>query len=491
MLKKNFWLVGLFALAALGVILVLIVTRWGAFVSDDSYYYIKPVRDALAGRGFNPSPIFAPGLPLALFPFGWLGLDPLVGVRWLNALLFGVNIVLGGLLVKRMGASNGFVLLAAVWVALAENALEAHAWAMSEALCITFTLLALYLTVAYLQAPRAWLLVTAALAAAGACLARYAAIPVVAAIGLAVLIFHPRPQWTKRLLDAAVFGALSLLPMGVYILRSAFLLGRPLYYNAYTSQPFTLDNAIWYLYNTLSWFVPGRFLRGHELLAGAGVLIGLVGILVAWGLYRRRKAAAPLQLSVGLWLLLLYVLMNYLLLYFARGFSMLAIYNARYLVPPLLVFLLTVAYLLERFWHSNGRLGRTAVALFCIAFSLYYAYRAADYTGRISQTGLGYLNSGWHVSETIPFLEQHPEIPIVATGDVGIYFWTGRLPKVITGFENLDAMRTYICQNDGLLVIMKQMPTEIYSLDQAAVVGNLELAQELNDSTIYRCPVKP
>jgi hypothetical protein len=264
-----------------------------------------------------------------------------------------------------------------------------------------------------------------------------------------------------------------------------------LYYNAYTSQPFTLDNVIWYIYNTLNWFIPGRFLRGHELLAGLGALalLGIVG--TAWWFYRRRTAAAPLQISAGLWLLLLYVLMNYLLLYFARGLSMLAVYNARYLVPPLLVFLLALAYLADRFWQYHASAIRAVVVVFCLGFTLYYAYRAADYTWKTSQTGLGYLNSGWHASETIPYLEQHPNIPLVATGEIGIYFWTGRLPHAILSFGSLVAMRTYICENDGLLVIMKQMPPEIYHLDDAELVGNLELAQEFNDSVIYRCPAVP
>ncbi|MFZ6026559.1 MAG: hypothetical protein ACOYYS_02485 [Chloroflexota bacterium] len=505
MLRKhvNFYL-GLLAIALTGVVLVLLVTRWGAFVSDDSYYYIKPVRDALAGNGFDPSPIFPPGLPLALLPLGWLGLDPLVAVRWLNACLFGVNILLGGVLVKRMGASAGFALLAALWVASAENVLEAHAWAMSEALCLTFTLSALYLALEYGLAPRRWALVAAALAAAAACITRYAALPVVAAIAVALLAFgRGRLAWKRRFLDAGVFTSIALLPMGLYVLRSAAILGRPLYYSAYTNEPFTFDNLTWYLYNTLNWFVPGRFLRGHELWAGLGALVLLTIGSAAWWLFRRRQGVQAQPVSIGLWLLLLYVLMNYLLLFFARGLAGLAAYNARYLVLPLFVFLLAGAYLADLLWRAgrqrepgeNGRWRLAAVrggiGVLLLVFTLYYGYRVADYARQTAETGLGYLNSGWHTSETIPFLERHPETPLVATGDVGIYFWTGRLPKVITAFDGPHALHAYICEEDGFLVIMKQMPTEIYAMDEAIVVGDLALVQEFNDGKIYRCLPAP
>lgn len=491
MSTRKFWFVGLIFCAILGVTLVLAVTRWGPFVSDDSYHYIKPVQDALAGKGFEPSPIFAPALPLMLIPLGWLGTEPLVGIRWLNAFLFGINILLGGWLVKRMGALSGFALLAALWMALAENALEAHAWAMSEALCITCTLLALFLAFEYLESPRWFMLMGSGIMAALACLTRYAALPVVAAILLALISLRLHWKWSFRLGSAAVFAIISLSPMLLYMWRSARLLGRPLYYSAYTSEPFTLDNLTWYIYNTLNWFVPGRLIRGYELLAGLGVLLLLgVGALV-WRFYRRRRPGDQARISSGFWLLLLYVLMNYLMLFFARGLTGLAAYNARYLVPPLLVFLLAMAYLLSWFWQSGERLIRVMVVVLCVGFVLYYGYRVADYTWRTAQTGLGYLNSGWHESETIPYLKQHLDKPMVATGDVGIYFWTGQLPATITAFATPGELKTYLCENDGLLVIMYQMPTEIYHIDEGEWVDDLLLMHIFNDSRVYACSSSP
>jgi hypothetical protein len=401
--------------------------------------------------------------------------------------LFGVNIFVGGLLVKRMGAGSGFALLAAAWFALAENAIDAHAAAMSEALCLSCTLLALLATVIYLDNRRLRWLVASGVLAALACLARYAALPLVAAIALALFALPRGQKLPRRLGDAGLFGLISLIPPALYLLRSALLLGRPFYYPAYTSEPFTLENLTWYLYNTLSWFVPGRLIRDRELLAGAAVVfLVAVGVIVLWVNRRRFPGDRP-DLSVGLWLLLLYALMNYLMLFFARGLAGLAAYNARYLVLPLLALLLALAYLLDRIWQSGGRLARGSVAVIGVIFLAYYGYRAVDFTRSMYETGQGYLNIGWHQSETVPYLKAHAESSLVATGDVGIYFWTGRLPKPITGFESLDAMRAYLCENHGLLVIMKQMPTTIYHMDEADVVQELELEQEFNDGVVYRC----
>ena len=140
-------------LGAAGVLLVLANTRLGAYTSDDTYYYIYPARDFLAGKGFHPSYIFAPLFPFALAGLGLFGLEALDAARWLNALLFGVNIVLVGILARRIGMQFIFALLAAALVLLSDLTVEIHSWAMSEALAFTFMLLSLIFTLAYIFKP--------------------------------------------------------------------------------------------------------------------------------------------------------------------------------------------------------------------------------------------------------------------------------------------------------------------------------------------------
>ncbi|TLN26987.1 prolipoprotein diacylglyceryl transferase, partial [bacterium] len=79
--KRRFPLLLMLGLAAVGVALVLYATRWGAFLSDDSYWYILPAEQALHGQGYHPTRSFAPGLSMMLTLLGGLGLQPLVAVR--------------------------------------------------------------------------------------------------------------------------------------------------------------------------------------------------------------------------------------------------------------------------------------------------------------------------------------------------------------------------------------------------------------------------
>ena len=160
----------LFALAGVGF--VLLSTRFGAFLSDDSYYYIEPARAALQGNGFNPSPFFAPLLPAVLVLLGWLGIEPLMAIRYLGAFLFGLNILLTGIIAKQAGISDFFAGLVALLVLLSDVLLQMHGWAMSEALDQTFILAAAILLFLYLKRPTYLRLALAASAAGLACLTR-------------------------------------------------------------------------------------------------------------------------------------------------------------------------------------------------------------------------------------------------------------------------------------------------------------------------------
>ena len=111
-------------LTVIGIFLVLRSTPEGLGLSDDSIAYIAGARSLLAGHGYreawlvsnNPITHFPPGFSSALALIGLFGLDPLRGVRFLNALLFGFSTTLLGILGWRMTKSlvAGLVLAALV-----------------------------------------------------------------------------------------------------------------------------------------------------------------------------------------------------------------------------------------------------------------------------------------------------------------------------------------------------------------------------------------
>src|SRR5688500_2337906 len=127
-------------LAALGMFLILYATPQGLGLSDDSIAYIAGARSLLNGDGYReawlasngPVTHFPPGFSSLLALIGLSGLDPLRGVRFVNALLFGMNAFLLGLIGWRMTRSQvAGIVLASLFV-LNASLFRVHAVAMSE-----------------------------------------------------------------------------------------------------------------------------------------------------------------------------------------------------------------------------------------------------------------------------------------------------------------------------------------------------------------------
>jgi hypothetical protein len=489
-LSANRTLLALLGLALAGAALVLVITRWGAYLSDDTYYYIYPARDLLAGKGFNPSYIFAPLYPLALAGVSLLGLETLDAARWLNALLLGVNIFLVGRIILRMSVPPVFSLLAAGLILLSDAILEAHGWAMSEALSLSFMLLTMDLILHYIDTGDRRFWWAAAFTAAACVLTRYAALPLIGAAALGLLFFAPYPRFVGRLKNAVLFGVVSTAPIVLYWLRNQMTSGHPVRYERYFFEPLTRSQLDWFLYHWTSLFVPGRLLRERELLAG--VVIGIaVFIVVAalWWIYRSQlRALADQRFAAGLFLLGAVIGLNFLMLYLSRGLTELDVFNPRYLVPPLLAFLMIMAAAAGRLWQVGGRWLRLALVAFLAVFLVYYGYRTVDFTRIMLREGLGYSNAGWHNSETVAYLRAHPELTdLVSTGEMGIYFWTGRKPTVLAAFATPQAVLDYLCQNEAVLLMMDQMPAEMYGLNHDEVVQGLTLVEDFNDSDMLKC----
>src|SRR5215207_305220 len=131
-------------IALIGIVLVIQATPDGLGLSDDSIAYIAGARSMAAGDGYReawlasnqPVTHFPPAFSSVLAFFGFLGVDPLRAARWVNALLFGLNAALLGILGWRMTPSlTAGVVLAALFMTSGEM-FAVHTVAMSEPLFI-------------------------------------------------------------------------------------------------------------------------------------------------------------------------------------------------------------------------------------------------------------------------------------------------------------------------------------------------------------------
>jgi hypothetical protein len=212
-------LTAVIALAA--AVILWIATPWGIGLTPDSIDYINAARALLAGSGLGAMSHFPPLYPVTIASVARLGLEPAEAARWLQVLLFAVNILLVGVLAHRVsGGAGWWACLAALLMAASPTIAGVHASALSEPLFLALVLTALIALGAYACEPRPGSLLIASAATAAAMLTRYAGIALVPVTVTAVLCLG-RAEWRRRLLDAAALAVIAITPIGMWLLRNS------------------------------------------------------------------------------------------------------------------------------------------------------------------------------------------------------------------------------------------------------------------------------
>ena len=285
------------ALAVLGTGLVLLhEVTYGVTLEWDSVTYISVARNLLAGNGFmHPydgapylywPPLFPGLLALAsLFVF-----DPYEVAGLVNAIAFGLTIIVAGQWLRRRIESPGLALWGCLAITLSAPLLQNAAWAISEPVFILFTLLTLVETEIFLTTERRSSLLRSALFTAFACLTRYIGLSIVITVVL-VLLFKSAKPFLEKVRHMATYAFIAVTPLGLWLLRNMLVSGT-LTGHARSHPPFASFPE--YLQQTLdvlaAWAVP--FL--DPVPAGVAITVGLallaLAIRVGMAFYARREA---------------------------------------------------------------------------------------------------------------------------------------------------------------------------------------------------------
>jgi hypothetical protein len=493
LLKKNSRVAAYYILlatsAVLGVVIIAISTRLGAGLSDDSLYYIKPARDFFSTGVLNLNPAFPPLLPVLLSILGLTGLDPLMGIRFLNAILFGASIFLSGLLLYRFTRSFPFSMFGVLLVLTAGQLIDIHSWALSEPLYILLFLLSLFLLDKYWQSERKYWLFAAGVILGLALITRYAGITAAAA-GIIAILLKIKETIRQKFSDLVIFILLVIMPSFLYLARN-FFSGGSIFGERYLNwEPFTRELLSSALYNILTWFVPGRLVSGREILLAGGLsIVFTLTIIILISLGGLKNWKKSFSRSPLLTLLVLFIIFNFIMLFASRGvFGRGDAFNNRYLSPIYLAVLLSLTMALWWSWKRARLIPKFFLGIIMVGLMATSFYRAVDTIRTLSENGSGYASARWHISETIAFINSRPDVEIVSTANTGIYFWTGRLPESIASFADPNDLSAYLRETGGYLVIIDSMPPEMYGHREAELVQGLSLLYRFSEGAVYEHP---
>ena len=504
--------VALLLISAIGVILVLQATPEGAGLSDDSIAYIAGARSMLAGQGYReawlasngPVTHFPPAFPSILTFFGLLGIDPLHAARFVNALLFGLNAALLGILAWRMTPSlTAGPVLAGLFV-LCGDLLQVHAVAMSEPLFIFLSLLSFWMFDLYFERNYHIWLGACATFVGMAYLTRYSGLALLATFVVALFILHK--TWRQRLVTSAMFIAGTLPWVLGWTIRNRLVADNATN-RTFVWHPITADNLRVGLRTVADAFFPVEAWRKAAIKSPIIIetmiflILGAVLIWLAvktWNYLTKRQPLSPDPSSPAREVIS-YTTGLYLFAYLASIISSMLMFDAatkfklRILAPTFVSLLILLVYL--GVWLRNRN--RPLVVVLTLVFMAFSAYKQVNTIRDWSRGGEGYASFKWYDSKAMAFLRTLPaNIHIYTDEPAAVYLYTGRGNYVLPdrydsatalprpGFEEgLEKMREEILEGKAVLAIFSD--GEVTVEDEALFTQGLYLAHKSAGDVIY------
>jgi len=431
-------------LAALAAFLILYATPQGLGLSDDSIAYIAGARSLINGEGYREAWLasngavthFPPGFSSALALIGLSGLDPVRGARFVNALLFGTNTFLLGLLGWRMTRSQVAGIVLSLLFLINASLLRVHAVAMSEPLYIFFSLAAFLAFSQYFQQEKnIWLVLTGCFVALSY-LTRYAGLALLATFVVALIVLHD--TWKKRVASAGGFLAGAAPFLLAWSVRNQLVAdnatNRKLVYHGLTAE-----NVETGLYNFSEFLMPFEPWRRAWMSAPNlfGIVLSIIGLaLLIWLVQKGLKKF--LQPSTERPEILSFTNALYIFGYLASILSSMLFFDAstkfklRILSPVYVALLVLLVYLGYWLWQKRSTIWRALVAVLAV-FILFLSFSDARATvSQLHKGGQGYASFQWYDSEAMDFLSELPEGTRIYTNQPGpVYLYTDRPAYVL------------------------------------------------------------
>lgn len=463
----------LILLAVSGTFLILYATPQGLGLSDDSIAYIAGARSILNGDGYReawlasnqPMAHFPPGFSSVLALVGLSGLDPLRGTRFVNALLFGANTFLLGLIGWRMTKSRIAGLVLAVLFLLNSSIFRVHTTAMSEPLYIFFTLASFLSFSQYFVltakngkeeikpgasgGSNGFLIATAVLTAF-AYLTRYAGLALLATFLVSLFILHD--TWRKRLTSIGIFIA-GFIPFALAWSIRNKLLAETATNRAIVYHPISAENIQLGISNFAAFLMPVDEWRRVMIKTPnfmVVILSAIALVLLVWvadkGLRKLFQPSAEMPEALS------FVNTLYAFGYMASILSSMTWFDAatkfqlRILSPVYVSLLVMLVYFGVWLWNRQAAIWRIAAILLAVCMFSLSMYGMSGALAQLRKGGQGFASFQWFDSEAMDFLRGLPEGTRIYSNQVGpVYLYTGRpgyvLPDLVDPVTGLPRGR--------------------------------------------------
>lgn len=418
-------------LLAAGAALVL-AREWqfGVALHSDSVFYISVARSLLAGEGFmqvvwGPMGVWPPLYPLLLAAASLFFFDPHQVAGPVNAVIFGLIVLLVGHWLRQRLESRWLALWACLATMLSFPLAQAASWAMTEPLFILMATLSLIHLDEFLKDGRRTSLLWAAAFAALTCLTRYIGVALVVASAL-LLLSQPGAALLQKARRIALHSLIALAPVCLWMARNYLLFGHITGKQAGVTYSISLTDFLDYVLHVLaSWLHPEWVSKESPLAAEAA--------LVAFCLALTTVTAHLIIRAPDHWrgfCVFSAFALTYLGTLAATMFGVSWTFlDPRYLTPLCLPILLMSVFAADNLLRRCKAKERTRIMRHTAKFALlaplclWLSYSAALQAGQIRQ-GLvdapehSLTNSKWTRSQAIQYMQKTPADGPIYSNDV-------------------------------------------------------------------------
>ena len=424
--------------AIIASVLMLWVTENGPGVSADSTNYAFTAVNLAMGKGFiignKPVTLFPPGYPLFLsVPTRILNNNVLLAGRWSSALLFGITIVMLGLIVGQMTRFRPTALIMVMLVfLLSAPIIEIYSMLWTEVLFVPLVLAVCWLTIRYSENPKARFLLLAAVMSGYAIITRLVGIALLPPVLFVLLRLSEQPM-KQRIRDSTIFLGISLLPAFFWFLRNIWiaqaLTGRPFYVRFLACDHI---RAILKTFFTYMFPVSTSELFQIVFMLAFFVIIFLMNFFLI-NKYRPRSDINRPRLAC-LWFAVIFFIVYIATVILAKLLWEAGIhFDTRILLPAWLALLIIIFLSFAFFADSFSQPWIWKSCLILMLMSVVLNARPAIFVSKdIHQKGRGYTSTAWQHSEIISFLPHLSDTKLIYTNAPDIMrFFAGKNAKLL------------------------------------------------------------
>lgn len=485
----------LLPLSFIGIIIQLYSTRLGAGVSPDSTHYLAAAQNFFSGQGlkilgpdggFIPLTLWPPLFPFILAVFGRLGIEVYEAARVWNALMFGANVLLVGLIVARITLPSRITpVVGSMLMLISVDIVSVHAWVWSDPTTLLFGFLGFLLIDHFLVEKKFAFFITSAICCGLVLITRYAAIPFMAVGIIALLLLQRGERLIKRLFVSTAYGILSLLPLIMWAIRNQTLTGNSV------GREFGFDVGRLRILEVglkvvSDWVLPGRITGEIRGWIGGLFLLTWLMFAVIYAVVKAKEDGKSRAHGHSIYLpqllVLFFLIYSFMLLFgnafFQPGFPL----NNRILIPLYIVMVIVstgIAYdvfhwVQPRFRTSDAfqkRIWSIPILVLLSIMTVWMGFQLVHMGKWLKgsyEEGLGYASRAWRNSAEIRFIEDLPlDALIYSNGPDAIYFLADRLTTLLPGSvqeaeqlsgaerSSIHNMREDLLRNDGYIVYFR------------------------------------